>query len=83
MILYSGPGGPGRTQMTIRLTTDGGKTWPIQEVLHNGPAAYSDLALLPSGEIACLYERGTGDPYEKLTFARFPVKWVNRIENQD
>jgi sialidase-1 len=71
LIVYSGPGGPGRTHMTIRFSRDGGETWPIARTLHEGPAAYSDLALLPGGEIGCLYERGDREPYERLTFARF------------
>ena len=58
LILYSGPAGPGRTRMTIRASFDGGITWPIARMIHDGPAAYSDLAVLPTGEVGCLYERG-------------------------
>ncbi len=71
LIVYSGPGGPGRTHMTVRFSRDGGETWPISKTLHQGPAAYSDLALLGGGEIGCLYERGDREPYERITFARF------------
>jgi sialidase-1 len=62
--------------MTIRLSRDGGRTWPIAKVLHGVPAAYSDLVLLPGGEIGCLYERGRGHSYEKLTFARYSLDWL-------
>lgn len=72
-ILYSGPGGPGRQDMTIRLSYDEGKTWPVAKVLYRGPAAYSDLVVLPDGSIGCLYER---DNYSKISFARFLLGWL-------
>ena len=75
-ILYSGLGGPGRTQMTVRLSRDEGKTWPVAKVIHAGPAAYSDLVVLPDGTIGCLYERGEKGAYEKITFARLSPGWL-------
>jgi sialidase-1 len=35
--------------------------------------AYSDLAVLGNGEIACLYEMGKKGPYETIMFARFSL----------
>jgi sialidase-1 len=72
-ILYSGPGGPGRKNMTVRLSYDEGKTWRVAKVLHAGSAAYSDLVILPDGSIGCLYER---DGYRKISFARFTLDWL-------
>jgi sialidase-1 len=72
-ILYSGPGGPGRKNMTIRLSYDEDKTWPVAKVLYAGPAAYSDLVVLPDGSIGCLYER---DEYRRISFARFTLGWL-------
>ena len=72
-ILYSGPGGGGRSNMTIRLSYDEGKTWPVAKVLYGGSSAYSDLVTLPDGTIGCLYER---DNYGKITFARFTLPWL-------
>jgi len=57
VILYSGPGGPGRENMTVRLSYDEGKTWPVSKVIYPGSAAYSDLIVLPDGTVGCLYER--------------------------
>ena len=42
-------------------------------MLHAGPSAYSDLAVLADGEIACLYEAGQAHPYESIVFAGFPL----------
>ena len=75
-ILYSGPGGPGRTRLTVRLTYDKGQSWPVAKVLFDGPSAYSDLVVLPDGTIGCLYERGERRPYEKITFARLTLGWL-------
>jgi sialidase-1 len=76
VILYSGPGGPGRKALTVRLSPDEGTTWPTARVLHEGPAAYSDLAVVPGDEIACLFEAGAKHPYETIRFARFPLVWL-------
>ena len=73
MILYSGPGGPGRENMTIRLSYDEGKTWPVAKVLEKCSSAYSDLAVLPDGRIACLYE---ADDYKRIVLAAFPLQWL-------
>ncbi len=76
-LLYCGPGGPGRTNMTIRLSYDEGKSWPVAKVIRNGPAAYSDLVVLPDGTIGCLYECGDKHAYEKIAFARVTLGWVS------
>jgi len=83
------PNHAGRKNLTIRMSLDGGKTWPFARVLHKGPAAYSDLVELGDGSIGCLYESGDMEdvkpdlknnvtwPWsEEITFARFPLEWV-------
>jgi hypothetical protein len=59
----------GDVDLVLRRSNDGGMTWRVAQVLHDGPAAYSDLAVLPTGRVGCLYERGAQEPYEKITFA--------------
>jgi len=75
-ILFSNPASTKREKLTIRLSTDDGKTWPHARELHPGPAAYSCLTILPNGDLACLYERGAKSPYESITLARFTREWV-------
>lgn len=60
-----------RLNMTARLSEDGGKTWVAQTLLHEGPAAYSCLALLPDGDVGCLYEASDEAPPQNLIFERF------------
>jgi sialidase-1 len=64
-----------RVNMTVRLSCDEGKTWPISKSLHEGPSAYSCLAVLPDGDIGCLYEGGE-TRYGEIVFARFSLEWL-------
>jgi len=73
VILYSGPGGPGRNNLTVRASYDGGKTWPVARRVYEGGSAYSDLVVLADGVIGCLWER---DGYKRITFARFTLDWL-------
>jgi hypothetical protein len=34
------------------------------------------LAVLPDKTIGCLYECGSTNAYEKICFARFPLRWL-------
>ena len=80
-LLFSNPASKKREKMTIRLSQDEGKTWSIVRTIHQGPAAYSCLAVLKDGSIGCLYERGDKHPYETITFARLSLGWL--IGNED
>lgn len=62
-----------RINLTIRLSQDDGGSWPVARVLDPGPSAYCDLAVLPSGQICCFYERGG---YATLTLATFDRQWL-------
>lgn len=75
-ILFSNPASTKREKLTVRVSYDEGATWPVSQQLHAGPAAYSCLTILPGKTIGCLFERGEKNPYEKITLARFPLKWL-------
>jgi sialidase-1 len=75
-VLFSNPASTKRERLTVRLSTDECKTWAHAKVLHEGPAAYSCLAVLPDGTIACLYERGDKGASETITLARFSRGWL-------
>src|SRR5690606_4657453 len=47
-----------RKNLTVKLSPDGGKTWPVSKVLEEGVSGYSDLAVL-DGTVYCLYETRT------------------------
>lgn len=46
-----------RTQLTIRLSDDDGRTWPRSLLLEAGSSGYSSPAELADGRIGVLYER--------------------------
>ena len=63
-----------RRNLTLRITQDGGRSWALLRSLYEGPAAYSDLAVVEGGEVLCLYERGAESAYETLTVARLTLR---------
>jgi sialidase-1 len=66
------PAGRGkRKNLSIKLSRDDGKTWPVNKTLDAGPSAYSDLAILPDGTVLCLYEAD-----QSIACARFNLEWV-------
>lgn len=75
-ILFANPASTRRERMTVRGSTDGGRTWPFARTLHSGPSAYSDLATTADGQVCCLYERGEAHAYETITLARFSLAWL-------
>jgi sialidase-1 len=60
-----------RKNLSIKLSYDEAKTWPVNKVLEPGSSAYSDFAVLPDGTILCFYERP-----KLLTLARFNLEWL-------
>jgi sialidase-1 len=75
-LLFANPASTARERMTVRLSYDEGLTWAVSRVLHEGPAAYSSLVVLPGRTIGLLFERGDRSPYERITFARFTLEWL-------
>jgi sialidase-1 len=65
-----------RARMTVSLSRDGGRTWPVSRLLDARPCAYSCLTVLPDGAIGLLYETGDSSSYETLTYVRFPFEWL-------
>ncbi|UCH35838.1 MAG: exo-alpha-sialidase [Armatimonadota bacterium] len=79
VILFSNPASEsGRVNMTVRASYDEGTTWPIAKTLHPGPSAYSCLAVVPSGEIACLYEAGQENFRESIVLAILTLEWLKQ-----
>lgn len=70
--LPSVPGGKSaRENLSIKLSRDDGKTWPVNRTLDTRPSAYSDLAVLTDGRVVCLYEAGND-----IRLARFDLAWA-------
>lgn len=71
-----------RENVTIRLSNDDGKTWPVSRVLDPGFSGYTQLAVDEEGMIYCVYERGS--IYEQhgkfapkyVSVAKFNMAWL-------
>lgn len=70
--LFSHPQGPGRRNLTLRVSHDEGKTWPIVRRLREGDSQYSCLAKLPDGKVGCLYDAWVDGNY-RLFFTRLDL----------
>ncbi|MHC4703553.1 MAG: sialidase family protein, partial [Planctomycetota bacterium] len=82
-ILFANPHNPDdrkRKNVTVKLSYDEGKTWPVARSLEPGISGYSDLAAGPDGIAYCFYERGSVDTSHYrpayLTVARFNLEWL-------
>lgn len=76
-LLFSNPASKKRDRMTVRLSEDGGQTWPVSRTIYPGSSAYSCLVELDDHSIGLLYER---DKYRQITFERFSVDWLSADE---
>lgn len=62
-----------RVALTIRTSTDDGRTWSAGRLLEPNGAMYSSLTVLRDGQIGVLYE---SVDEAGLVFARFPLDWL-------
>lgn len=66
----------GRKNMTVRLSYDDCKTWPVSKVLDAGKAGYSDMIVTRDGTVLCAYESGKDIYAEDITLVRFEIEWL-------
>jgi sialidase-1 len=59
-----------RRALTVRVSRDSGKTWPVVIPVDAGLSAYSSLAPLPEGRVGLLYERGRS---VQITFTELTI----------
>ncbi len=62
-----------REKLTVRVSTDDGKSWSAGKEIYTGAAAYSDLVVQQNGQIGVLYEK---DGYTKISYAQFSYDWL-------
>lgn len=73
-ILFSNPASTSRQNMTVRLSYDEGRTWPVSRVITSGASAYSALTVINDGSIGLFYEKGSAI---QMVFARFSLEWLS------
>jgi sialidase-1 len=74
-LIFSNPNSSSRRiALTLRTSTDQGRTWSAGRLLDHRDSMYSCLTILKDHRIGVLYETaGT------LTFARFPLEWITEV----
>jgi sialidase-1 len=75
-IVWTGPKGPGRTHLVVRVSYDEGQSFPLERQIGEEHAAYSDLTVLPDKTVGVLWERGVERGYQFITFTRFNLDFV-------
>lgn len=74
--LFCHPAGPGRRNLTVRLSHDEGKSWPIARKIRDGDSQYSCMAQLRDGTIGLLHESWVEKNYQ-IYFVRFGLDWLS------
>ena len=79
ILLFLNPADTERRQnISLRSSSDNGASWTGCLVLHQGPGAYSDLAQLSNGSIACLYEAGLTSPYQGIVYEVVTLQQIEK-----
>ncbi len=73
VLLFANPAGGKRANLTVRMSLDEGRTWPVGKLLVPGAAAYSCMARLPDGRVGIIVETSN---YGKLSFMAFDLGWL-------
>jgi sialidase-1 len=88
LLLFSNPADVVRDRLTVRLSYNGGRTWPVSRLVDPDFSEYSSLAVLKDGTIGLLYDCGPGKPSathawyapqdSEIDFAHFNLEWLTR-----
>ncbi|MFB7086924.1 exo-alpha-sialidase [Streptomyces sp. NPDC056296] len=70
-----------RSNLTVRLSCDNGRNWPVRKTVEAGSAAYSTLTPLDDGtgansRVGLLWERAD---YRHITYSSFDLKWLGGV----
>lgn len=77
-LVWTGPNGPKRNDLVVRISRDDGRTFGDERLIYAGPAAYSDLTVLKDESIGVLWERGRDKGYQSITFTRLERAWLDQ-----
>lgn len=67
-----------RSNLTLRISYDEGKTWSVGKTVYAGGSAYSSMTILENGEIGLFFEK---DDYRDNVFVRLSLEWLTDGED--
>lgn len=73
-ILHTVPYSNSRENVSLCLSYDEGKSFPIRKTICPGASAYSSLTILPDGSIGCLFEDGSSEM--DMVFVNCSLEWL-------
>lgn len=77
LLLHSLPYGKERKDVTVFVSFDEGKTWPVHRTIVPYPSAYSSLCQLPDGTIGLYVEEALNDGVNySMVFYNFSLEWL-------
>ena len=77
-LVFANPAHPSaRLRLTLRLSRDGGRSWPVHRLIDPGPSAYSDLVVIDRANLGLVYERGNSGG---IAFVAVGLDWLARGE---
>lgn len=62
-----------RKNLTLKISTDDGKSWPVEKTIYEGPSAYPAVTLLENGDLGIFFEK---DDYTQNTFVRISQEQI-------
>lgn len=67
-----------RRNLTLKMSEDEGKTWPVARLLHEGSSGYSDVAVAQDKTIYVIYEGvlDHGNGSNSISVLRFNLAWI-------
>ena len=74
-ILFANPASKRRDSLTVRVSYNEGKSWPVRKLIYAKSAAYCSMAVLGDNSIGILFER---DGYAAISFAKFTIGWLEK-----
>lgn len=72
-LVWTGPRGPQRADLVIRVSDNEGLSFPVERLIATGSAAYSDMERLADNRIGLLWER---DKYGFITFTDLDREFI-------
>lgn len=77
LLLHSLPYGKERKDVTVFVSFDEGKTWPVHRTIVPYPSAYSSLCQLPDGTIGLYVEEALNNGVNySMVFYNFSLEWL-------